>query len=74
VKFRGASNLSSSNAVLLIESAYENEHDISTTRVRAEAYHALLSGASGQVFGNNPMWNFNGRPPQDWVLVLEATP
>jgi hypothetical protein len=58
----------------LIESAYENEHDISTTRVRAEAYHALLSGASGQVSGNNPMWDFNGRHPQDWVLLLEATP
>jgi len=42
----------------LIESAYENEHGAGAWRVRTQAYHALLCGASGQVFGNNPIWHF----------------
>jgi hypothetical protein len=44
----------------LIESAYENEHDATELRVRTQAYHALLSGAAGHVFGNNPIWHFDG--------------
>jgi hypothetical protein len=44
----------------LIESAYENEHGAGEDRVRMQAYHAILSGASGQVFGNNPIWHFDG--------------
>ena len=47
----------------LIESVYENEHDVSQAQLRAQAYQALLSGAAGEVFGNNPVWNFNGNPP-----------
>lgn len=43
----------------LIESRYEgegaNEFDI-----RRIAYSALLSGACGQIFGNNPIWHFDG--------------
>lgn len=44
----------------LIESIYENEHDSSEDLLRAQAYESLLSGASGQVFGNNPIWHFDG--------------
>ena len=44
----------------LLETTYENEHDVTTRQLRTQAYHALLSGAAGQVFGNNPIWHFNG--------------
>lgn len=44
----------------LIESVYENEHDATGQRLRTDAYHAVLSRAAGQVFGNNPMWHFDG--------------
>lgn len=43
-----------------LEGRYENEAGEGTEqRVRVQAYHALLSGATGQVFGNNPIWHFN---------------
>lgn len=45
---------------ILIESAYENEHGATEQRLRAQAYQAMLGGACGQVFGNNPIWHFNG--------------
>jgi hypothetical protein len=44
----------------LIESRYENEHGADDGEIRKIAYGALLSGASGQIFGNNPIWHFNG--------------
>lgn len=47
----------------LMETSYENEHDIAVKRVRAQAYQALLSGASGQVFGNSPIWHFDSPKP-----------
>ena len=43
----------------LLESTYENEHDATPELIRAQAYYALLAGAMGQVFGNNPMWHFD---------------
>ncbi len=43
-----------------LEGRYENEGDGTEQRVRVQAYHALLSGAMGQLFGNNPIWHFNG--------------
>jgi len=43
----------------LIESAYEGENDVKERQVRLNAYGALLSGASGQLFGNNPVWHFS---------------
>ena len=44
-----------------LEGRYENEANQGTEqRVRVQAYQALLSGAMGQVFGNNPIWHFNG--------------
>lgn len=42
------------------EGAYENEFGAGGRRVRIQAYQALLSGASGQLFGNNPIWHFGG--------------
>ncbi len=57
----------------LIEASYENE-GASAHTVRQQAYQALLSGAMGHVFGNNPIWNFNGRPiyptSESWQQAL----
>lgn len=44
----------------LIEGLYEGENGATEETVRATAYSALLSGAGGQVFGNNPVWHFSG--------------
>ena len=58
----------------LSESAYENEHDATEERLRTQAYQAMLSGASGQVFGNNPIWHFDGpglySAPVTWQEAL----
>ena len=42
----------------LIEGSYENEHGSTEQSLRSQAYEALLSGAAGEVFGNNPIWHF----------------
>jgi hypothetical protein len=44
----------------LVESAYENENSATLLRLRTQAWHAVLSGAAGHVFGNNPIWHFDG--------------
>ena len=44
----------------LMESAYEFEHGADEHRVRVQAYQAILSGAFGHIFGNNPIWHFGG--------------
>ena len=46
----------------LIESAYENDgfNPQTPTRMRTQAYQSILGGATGQVFGNNPIWHFDG--------------
>ena len=58
----------------LIESAYENEQGATEVRLRMQAYQALLSGAAGQVFGNNPIWHFDGPglfpAPTSWQDAL----
>jgi hypothetical protein len=41
----------------LIEAGYENQ-DIDGAGVRAQAYQAVLSGGSGQLMGNFPIWYF----------------
>jgi hypothetical protein len=62
--------------VFLIESAYENEHDATEQRLRTQAYQAMLSGAAGQVFGNNPIWHFDGPgvfpAPVTWREALDS--
>jgi hypothetical protein len=60
----------------LMESFYENEHGVSTRELRTQAYHALLTGATGHVFGNNPIWHFSGpgifEAPVDWQDALDG--
>lgn len=51
-----------------IEGAYENEHNATSQQLRAQAYYALTSGATGTVFGNNPIWHFSG--PGLWSTNL----
>lgn len=60
---------------ILIESQYENGPDITTPRLRAQAYQALLTGAAGEVFGNSPIWYFDGtndypQVPRGWRRAL----
>jgi len=60
----------------LVEGLYEGEHGVGEREVRLIAYSALLSGAGGQIFGNNPMWHF-GAPglfaaPGSWQEALHS--
>ena len=56
----------SAKPFFLIESAYENDgwNRQTPARMRTQAYQAILGGATGQVFGNNPIWHF------DWTGLL----
>ena len=45
---------------VLIESAYEGEHDFRPDQIRQHAWSAMLGGACGQFMGNNPLWHFDG--------------
>ena len=60
----------------LIESAYEKEHETTERRLRTQAYHAVLSGAAGQIFGNNPIWHFGSGglypAPVSWQQALSS--
>jgi Protein of unknown function (DUF4038)/Putative collagen-binding domain of a collagenase len=60
----------------LLESAYENEHGVTERSLRTQAYHAVLSGAAGQVFGNNPIWHFDAGglypAPVTWQQALDS--
>lgn len=44
----------------LIESCYEGEHNSSEVQIRRQAYWAVLCGGFGHIFGNNPLWHFEG--------------
>lgn len=44
---------------VLIETAYEGEHHATPDRIRRQAWWAVLNGACGQFFGNNPIWYFD---------------
>ncbi len=61
---------------VLLESTYEGEHDSTPDQVRRQAYWAMLSGACGQFFGNNPIWHFDGPglfPAKlSWQQALDA--
>jgi Protein of unknown function (DUF4038)/Putative collagen-binding domain of a collagenase len=48
------------NPFLFIEGIYEGEHNSTEQSLREIAYGAILAGACGQVFGNNPLWHFAG--------------
>lgn len=45
---------------ILIESSYESEHNSSEVQIRRQAYWTILCGGFGHVFGNNPIWHFDG--------------
>jgi hypothetical protein len=59
----------------LIESLYENEHSTPTTVLRAQMYEPILSGETGFVLGNNPLWLFartgDGNP--GWHVATSTT-
>ncbi len=61
---------------IMAESAYENEHGSYPVSLRTQAYHSLLAGAAGQLFGNNPMWHFDGPGlvsyPSTWQQQLSS--
>lgn len=48
---------------VFFEGQYENEGlpPIESAQLRRQSYGALLSGACGQFFGNNPVWHFESR-------------
>ena len=60
----------------LIEGVYENEHDSDARLMRMQAYYALLSGAAGQVYGNNPIWHLGSKglydAPVGWREALDS--
>jgi len=43
---------------ILTESTYEGEHNSSPLQIRRQAYWALLAGATGEFYGNRPVWGF----------------
>lgn len=66
---------------ILVESAYEDETGTGVPaadahRVRTQAFQALLGGACGHVFGNNPIWHFDGPgmspAPTGWKAALAS--
>jgi hypothetical protein len=61
---------------VLLECTYENEHDSKPEQIRRQAYWAMLSGACGQFFGNNPIWHFDGpglfKAPGTWREALDS--
>ncbi len=62
---------------VLIESTYEGEHDVTPSQVRRQAWAAMLAGAAGQFFGNNPIWHFDGPTlfpfTATWQEALDGT-
>jgi hypothetical protein len=60
---------------VLIETIYEGEHDSKPERIRRQSWTAMLSGAAGQFFGNNPIWHFDGPTlfpaPDTWQQALD---
>lgn len=43
------------------EFKYENSEGATLAMLRRQSYGALLSGACGQIYGNNPIWHFGSR-------------
>jgi hypothetical protein len=62
---------------ILIESTYEGEHNSTPEQIRRQAYWAMLGGACGQFFGNNPIWHFDGPglfpTKTTWKEALDGT-
>ena len=66
----------STKPFILMESSYENEHGVDTKQLRTQVLHALLTGATGHIFGNNPIWHFDGGglfdAPVTWTEALDG--
>ena len=62
--------------VFFIEGIYENEQGADDSLIRNQAWASLLSGASGQIFGNNPIWHFDTGglypAPGTWQQALDS--
>lgn len=63
----------------LIEAYYEGEHGLSEEDARYQAWGAVLGGAMGHVFGNNPIWCFGASTcfptsasPPTWQAQLDG--
>jgi hypothetical protein len=60
--------------LFLFEGHYENDWNNRPALItRRQGYVAVLTGASGYAYGNNPIWHMNGHPiwnPTDWHLHL----
>jgi len=52
----------------LVEARYEGESTGTEVVARAQGYQAVLSGASGHLYGNNPVWLFGS----GWQTALGA--
>ncbi|HXX62468.1 MAG TPA: DUF4038 domain-containing protein [Bacteroidota bacterium] len=53
----------------LIEAAYENEHSSTEQQLRSQSYWTILSGGFGHMFGNCPIWHFDGDASQSFCTV-----
>jgi len=62
--------------LIFLEGAYENERETTARTIRRDAYGALLAGAAGHFFGNNPVWHFSGpgvfSSDQNWQQALSS--
>ncbi|WP_460625591.1 apiosidase-like domain-containing protein [Intrasporangium mesophilum] len=60
----------------LLESLYENEHNTTPVDLRRQSYQTVLCGGIGHVFGNNPMWHFDGPglfpAPSGWTEQFDS--
>ncbi len=60
--------------LFLFEGHYENDWNNRPALItRRQGYVAVLTGASGYAYGNNPIWHMNGHPDwntTDWHLHL----
>ncbi|WP_154674691.1 DUF4038 domain-containing protein [Mesorhizobium erdmanii] len=69
-------NLNRGMPFFLMETAYEFEYGADEYRIRIQAYQAILSGAFGHLYGNNPIWHFGGpglfRPTMGWKEALDS--
>src|SRR5205814_370400 len=61
-------NRSNFRPVFMIEATYELEHGATPLILRRQEYWTLLSGATGQVYGNGPIWPF----AKDWKNQFDS--
>jgi len=71
-------NRGADKPLFFVEGLYENEHGMTPTDLRKQAYNAVLSGATaGHLFGNCPIWNFGFTvgfcTPTNWQQQLGST-